>query len=260
MVKLTNVCKRFGSLNVLNGINFSAPKGKTTAIIGPSGTGKSTLLRCINLLEIPHTGELCIGEKHISFEDVKKENPFRRQKDILELRRLTGMVFQGFHLFPHKTILENIMEGPIQVLKQNKKDVLQRAIQILQKVDLSDKKDAYPSTLSGGQQQRAAIARALGMEVQVLLFDEPTSALDPELEREVLKVIRSLAQEKNTMIIVTHNLLFAKEVADYVAFMDGAQVAAFGTADEIFGRKLPNLSNRACEFIDAMLPPMEFNI
>jgi cystine transport system ATP-binding protein len=257
MVRLSHTHKKFGNFEVFSNLNFNAPKGKTTAVIGPSGTGKSTLLRCINLLESPEQGELQIGERCISFDALKKEPPFLRQKKIIELRRRTGMVFQGFHLFPHKTILENIIEGPVHVLKEKPEDAIAMAISLLKKVDLLDKKDSYPSTLSGGQQQRAAIARALGMHPDVMLFDEPTSALDPELEREVLKVIRDLAEEDNTMIIVTHNLLFAKEVADFVAFIDEKQVAVFGTPEEIFGKKL---HKRAAEFIDAMLPPMDYSV
>ncbi|MHB9295450.1 amino acid ABC transporter ATP-binding protein [Pillotina sp. SPG140] len=266
MVFLSHISKSFGTLHILKDLTFHAPRGKTTVIIGPSGAGKSTLLRCINLLETPDEGEIRIGESRLSFEHEERTSPrlisglrsqWHRQRDILALRRHTGMVFQGFHLFPHKTILENITEGPLQVLKQNPAEVRERALSLLKKVELLDKKDAYPSTLSGGQQQRAAIARALGMQPDVLLFDEPTSALDPELEREVLKVIRALVEENNTMIIVTHNLLFAKEVGDLVAFIDEGHVAAYGTPAEIFGGKTVK---RAEEFISAMLPPMEYTI
>ncbi|GHU46912.1 arginine ABC transporter ATP-binding protein [Spirochaetia bacterium] len=260
MVHLSQLHKAFNDLPVLAGLDFHAQKGKTTSIIGPSGTGKSTMLRCINLLETPDSGTVRIGDCVINFDTLKKVPHAKRQKEMLTMRRLTGMVFQGFHLFPHKTIIENIMEGPVQVLKEERQEVRERALALLKKVDLLDKKDAYPSTLSGGQQQRAAIARALGMRPEVLLFDEPTSALDPELEREVLKVIRDIANEDNTMLIVTHNLRFAKEVSDYVAFMDGGKVAAYGSPDEIFGRKLTSLSSRTAEFLDAMLPPMDYAI
>ena len=255
MVRLSHVYKQFGTLAVLRDVNFHAVRGKTTAIIGPSGAGKSTLLRCVNLLDIPDQGEVRIAGASVVFDGSRRDH--KRQREILALRRHTGMVFQGFHLFPHKTILENITEGPVQVLRQSEAEARSFALSLLDKVELLDKQDSYPSTLSGGQQQRAAIARALGMRPDVLLFDEPTSALDPELEREVLKVIRALAAENNTMIIVTHNLLFAKEVADYVAFMDGGQIAAYGTPADIFGKKE---HKRAAEFIAAMLPPMEYDI
>ena len=163
----------------------------------------------------------------------------------------SGMVFQNFQLFPHKTVLENIMEGPVLVKKEEPRDVRTFALALLEKVEMSDKKDSYPATLSGGQQQRVAIARALGMRPDVLLFDEPTSALDPELEREVLKVIRTLVEENNTMIIVTHNLLFAREVADFIAFLDNGEVTAYGTPKEIFGKAMPK---RVSDFITAMSP------
>jgi cystine transport system ATP-binding protein len=223
MVFLSHISKSYGNLAVLKDIQFHAPRGKTTVVIGPSGSGKSTLLRCINLLDMPDEGEVRIGDTRVSFDRTKGRLP--RQREILALRRHTGMVFQGFHLFPHKTILENIMEGPVQVLKQNPEEVRNFALSLLEKVELLDKRDSYPSTLSGGQQQRAAIARALGMKPDVLLFDEPTSALDPELEREVLKVIRGLVQENNTMIIIPHNLLFAKDIIDFVAFVDHWHIA-----------------------------------
>jgi cystine transport system ATP-binding protein len=261
MVYLNAVKKSFKqgphrALPVLRNVDFHAPRGKTTALIGPSGAGKSTMLRCINLLEIPDEGLLRVAGKEIRFEKSEKRSPsgksyFVRQREILDLRRHTGMVFQNFQLFPHKTVLENIMEGPVLVKKEDPREARAFALSLLEKVEMSDKRDSYPSTLSGGQQQRAAIARALGMRPDVLLFDEPTSALDPELEREVLKVIRTLVQENNTMIIVTHNLLFAREVADFIAFLDGGEVAAYGTPAEIFGKAMPK---RVTGFITAMSP------
>jgi cystine transport system ATP-binding protein len=253
------VLGHYKELAVLRNISFHAPRGKTTVIIGPSGAGKSTMLRCINLLEIPDEGTLRIAGKEIRFEKNAK-HPFpglARQKEILELRRHTGMVFQNFQLFPHKTVLENIMEGPVQVKKENPREAREFALSLLEKVEMSDKRDSYPSTLSGGQQQRAAIARALGMRPDVLLFDEPTSALDPELEREVLKVIRTLVRENNTMIIVTHNLLFAREVADFIAFLDGGEAAAYGAPAEIFGKNMPK---RVSDFITAMSPSGDYAI
>jgi cystine transport system ATP-binding protein len=261
MVYLNSVKKSFRqgphkTLPVLRNVHFHAPRGKTTVIIGPSGAGKSTLLRCINLLETPDEGTLRVADKEIRFEKTEKYPPwgkfyFARQRKILALRRHTGMVFQNFQLFPHKTVLENIMEGPALVKKEDPGEVRSFALSLLEKVELSGKKDSYPATLSGGQQQRAAIARALGMRPDVLLFDEPTSALDPELEREVLKVIKTLVRENNTMIIVTHNLVFAREVADFIAFLDGGEVAACGTPEEIFGAAMPK---RVSDFITAMLP------
>jgi cystine transport system ATP-binding protein len=261
MVYLNSIKKSFRQgrhqdLPVLRDVNFHAPRGKTTALIGPSGAGKSTMLRCVNLLEIPDEGTLKVADKEIRFEKNERQPPlsksyFSRQKEILNLRRHTGMVFQNFQLFPHKTVLENIMEGPALVKKEDPREVRELALSLLEKVELADKQDSYPATLSGGQQQRAAIARALGMRPDVLLFDEPTSALDPELEREVLKVIRTLVQENNTMIIVTHNLLFAREIADFIAFLDGGEVAAYGTPAEIFSKTMPK---RVKDFIAAMSP------
>jgi cystine transport system ATP-binding protein len=263
MVYLDSVKKSFRrgrtELAVLRNINLHAPRGKTTAIIGPSGAGKSTMLRCVNLLEIPDEGTLRIAGKEIHFEKNEKHPlfGFSRQKKILDIRMHTGMVFQNFQLFPHKTVLENIMEGPVQVKKEKPGEVRDFALALLEKVEMTDKRDSYPSTLSGGQQQRAAIARALGMRPDVLLFDEPTSALDPELEREVLKVIRTLTLENNTMIIVTHNLLFAREVANFIAFLDGGETAAYGTPGEIFSRDMPK---RVSDFITAMSPSGDYAI
>jgi cystine transport system ATP-binding protein len=258
MVYLDSIKKSFRQsphkeLPVLRDITFHAPRGKTTAIIGPSGAGKSTMLRCVNLLEIPDEGTLRVAGKELCFDREKHSGRprFIGQREILNLRRHTGMVFQNFQLFPHKTVLENIIEGPILVKKEDPREVRELALSLLEKVDMADKKDSYPATLSGGQQQRAAIARALGMRPDVLLFDEPTSALDPELEREVLNVIRTLVRENNTMIIVTHNLLFAREVADFIAFLDGGEVAAYGAPSEIFGKAAPK---RVSGFIAAMSP------
>ncbi|MDR2343391.1 MAG: amino acid ABC transporter ATP-binding protein [Spirochaetaceae bacterium] len=261
MVFLNAVKKSFRqgphrALPVLRNINFHAPRGKTTVLIGPSGAGKSTMLRCVNLLEIPDEGVLRVAGKELRFEKNEKRPPFgkayfARQREILSLRRHTGMVFQNFQLFPHKTVLENIMEGPVLVKKENPNEARDFALALLEKVEMYDKKDSYPSTLSGGQQQRAAIARALGMRPDVLLFDEPTSALDPELEREVLNVIRTLVKENNTMIIVTHNLIFAREVADFIAFLDGGELLVRGTPGEIFSGAVPK---RVSDFIAAMSP------
>ena len=204
-------------------------KGETTVIIGPSGSGKTTLLRCMNLLELPQRGSIKIGENEISFKEKLKI----KQNDILALRRNTGMVFQGFHLFPHKTAVENIMEGPITVLKRSKAEAYNKAIALLDKVGLLSKKDSYPHELSGGQQQRVAIARAMAMEPEVLLFDEPTSALDPELAAEVIKVMKDLSKEGMTMVVVTHKMSFAREAAHKMFYGSRSNCRA-GSPEQLF--------------------------
>lgn len=251
MVVLEHISKSFKTLEVLNDISATFEDGKTTVIIGPSGSGKSTLLRCINLLEIPEAGSLSIGGQSVSFS-----YPLRNQQ-ILAVRRASGMVFQGFHLFPHLTILGNIIEGPVIVLKQSKEEAIQNARRLLNKVGLTDKENCYPDQLSGGQQQRAAIARAMAMNPKFLLFDEPTSALDPELESEVLKVLRELSDEGNSMLIVTHNLSFAREVADEILFLENGNILFRGTPDEVF-HQCDNA--RVKGFISAMLPPFVYQI
>lgn len=229
MINIQNLHKSFGDNEILKGIDLKITKGETTIIIGPSGSGKTTLLRCINLLEMPNSGVISIGDSKLAFGENK--NP--TEKEILTLRRNTGMVFQGFHLFPHKSVLENIMEGPVTVLKQSKKVARDKAIKLLDKVGLSEKCDSYPHELSGGQQQRVAIARAMAIEPLVLLFDEPTSALDPELAAEVLKVMKELSVEGMTMVVVTHNMGFAREVADNIVFMDDGLILENGTPEEV---------------------------
>ncbi|GKX66086.1 amino acid ABC transporter ATP-binding protein [Inconstantimicrobium mannanitabidum] len=230
MINIRNLHKSFGDKEILKGIDLNVPKGEATFIIGPSGSGKTTLLRCMNLLEIPNEGTISIGNNTLEFKTNKKNI----QNDILKLRKSTGMVFQGFHLFPHMTVIQNIMEGPVTVLKQSKDDARAKAITLLQKVGLSEKSNSYPHELSGGQQQRVAIARAMAMEPSVLLFDEPTSALDPELEAEVLKVMRDLSHEGMTMVVVTHKMSFAKEVANNVIFMDDGIIVESGTPQKLF--------------------------
>lgn len=220
--------KHFGQLEVLKSISLEVDKGKVIVVVGPSGSGKTTMLRCLNLLEIPNSGKITIQDQTLDFS--KKIG----QKEINAFRKLTGMVFQSYNLFPHKTVLENVMEGPIVVKKQDKATARKKAEQLLSKVGLGDKVDSYPYQLSGGQQQRVGIARALAMEPAVMLFDEPTSALDPELVGEVLKVMRELAKEGMTMIIVTHEMKFAKEVADEVIFMDGGYIIEKGNPAAIF--------------------------
>ncbi|MBR8464172.1 amino acid ABC transporter ATP-binding protein [Campylobacter sp. faydin G-24] len=241
-VKLANVSKFFDKHQVLRDISVEIYERQTTVIVGSSGSGKSTLLRCINLLEIPQSGELSLGNEFIKFDGKLSE------KDILPFRRHTGMVFQGFHLFPHLNVLENIIEGPINVLKQDKQSAIKTARELLAKVGLSEKESAYPNRLSGGQAQRVAIARALAMDPYFLLLDEPTSALDPELEAEVLKTIVSLSSEHKSLIIVTHNMAFARKAADRILFLDGGVIAFDGSPDEFF----ESSNERIVKFISAM--------
>ncbi|CAI9392796.1 L-cystine import ATP-binding protein TcyC [Bacillus sp. T2.9-1] len=228
MISIKGLSKNFGDLQVLKDINLEVEKGKVIVVIGPSGSGKTTMLRCLNILEIPTNGHITIENKQLDFS--KKVT----KKAITDFRKLTGMVFQSYNLFPHKTALENVMEGPITVKKQSKEIARNKAIELLNKVGLGDKIDYYPFQLSGGQQQRVGIARALAMEPEVMLFDEPTSALDPELVGEVLKVIKALANEGMTMIVVTHEMKFAREVADEVIFMDGGYIMEKGNPQNIF--------------------------
>lgn len=244
MVTLSNINKSFGELHILKNIDIEFQEGKTTVLIGSSGSGKSTLLRCINLLEQPETGNLEIDGKKINFEEKI------RPKDILEIRKKTGMVFQGFHLFPHLTVLENIIEGPVYVLKQTREEAKKTAIKLLKQVGLLDKIDNYPEQLSGGQQQRISIARAMAMNPKFLLFDEPTSALDPELEAEVLKVLKELSNNGNSMLIVTHNLNFAREVADEIIFLEKGKIEFKATPNEVFN-KCEN--ERVREFVSTIL-------
>ncbi|WP_335872071.1 amino acid ABC transporter ATP-binding protein [Bacillus sp. 2205SS5-2] len=228
MISIQNLKKSFGSLEVLKGLDLHVEKGQVIVLIGPSGSGKTTFLRCLNALEIPNSGKVNLEELQLDFNN--KIN----QADILNLRRQTGMVFQNYNLFPHKTALENVMEGPIIVQRRGKDDVKKLAMSLLEKVGLGDKVDFYPHQLSGGQQQRVGIARALAIEPKVMLFDEPTSALDPELVGEVLKVMKDLVEEGLTMIVVTHEMRFAKEAADEVIFMDGGYIVERGTPQQIF--------------------------
>ena len=230
MIKIQNLNKSFGEVDVLKGIDLEVVEGETTVIIGPSGSGKTTLLRCINLLEVPTKGTISVGEKSLEF----REGINSSQRDIIELRKNTGMVFQGFHLFPHMTALENVMEGQVTVRKRSKDEAQKIALELLGKVGLEEKSEAYPYQLSGGQQQRVAIARAMAMDPAVLLFDEPTSALDPELAGEVLKVMKDLAREGMTMVVVTHKMSFARDVAKKVIFVDGGVILEEGTPDQIF--------------------------
>ena len=232
-IEAKNVVKNFGSLQVLKGINMDVNEGEVVAIIGPSGGGKSTFLRCLNKLEDVNGGTIVIdGETLV--EDGKDGVVYAdKEKQRVIVCRM-GMVFQQFNLFPHMTVLENLIEAPVQVQKRDKNEVIREAEALLKKVGLLDKRDVYPAKLSGGQQQRVAIARALCMKPDILLFDEPTSALDPELTNEVLQTIRNLAQERMTMVVVTHEMTFAKEVANRIIFMADGVIQEQGTPAEVF--------------------------
>lgn len=231
IIQINDLKKNFGTNEVLKGIDLTIDKSEVVVIMGPSGSGKSTLLRCLNFLEEPSGGIIKIGEFQV---DVEKKIDSKRKKVIRELRKTTGFVFQSFNLFPHKTAMENVMEGPIVIHGTQLDEARKIAENLLIKVGLGDRCDHYPAQLSGGQQQRVAIARSLALNPVVMLYDEPTSALDPELVKEVLQVIKDLAKEGMTMIIVTHEMNFAKEVADRVIFMDNGVIVEQGTSDEIF--------------------------
>jgi cystine transport system ATP-binding protein len=231
MIGLTNIEKHFGDNHVLKGVSVTITEGSVTALVGPSGGGKSTLLRCINLLEIPTSGSVRIGEDTLVFKPGEKP----AAKDIQRLRRQTGMVFQNFQLFPHRTAIENVMEGLTTVLKWPTARAQERAMELLEKVGMAHKADAWPATLSGGQQQRVAIARALAPSPKVLLCDEPTSALDPELAQEVVDVLGTLANEGTTMVMATHDLRLASKIAREVVFLDAGAVVETGPAAELFG-------------------------
>lgn len=224
MIRIENLKKSFGDLEVLKEVNLNVQESEVVVLIGASGSGKSTLLRCINFLEIKNGGRIVIEGEEI---DPKTHN-------LNEVRQRVGMVFQHFNLFPHKTVLENVMEAPLKVKNQNKSEAEQEAKALLGKVGLSDKADVYPAKLSGGQKQRVAIARALAMKPDIMLFDEPTSALDPELVGEVLATMKELAQEGMTMVVVTHEMGFAKEVADEVVYMHDGQIWERGKPEELF--------------------------
>jgi octopine/nopaline transport system ATP-binding protein len=250
-VKVDRVTKRFGSHEVLRGISLGARDGDVIAIIGSSGSGKSTLLRCINMLEVPDTGSVAINGEEIKLKPRRgggREPADRHQID--RLRQQLGMVFQSFNLWSHLTVLENVIEAPLHVQHRLRAEVLVEARHILAKVGMAEKADAYPSQISGGQQQRAAIARALAMRPKAMLFDEPTSALDPELVGEVLRVIRQLADEGRTMILVTHEMGFAREVASRVVFLNQGQVEEEGTPAQVFGAPA---SERCRQFLSSQL-------
>lgn len=224
MIKTTDLRKSFGDKEVLKGINEEVKDGEVVVVIGPSGSGKSTFLRCLNLLEDPTSGQIIFEEQIINEKNV----------NIDQIRTKMGMVFQGFNLFPHLTVMQNITIGPHQIKKLSQEEAKKVGMKLLESMGLADKADAYPSSLSGGQKQRIAIARALAMEPQMMLFDEPTSALDPEMVGEVLQVMKRLAQQGMTMIVVTHEMGFAREVGDRIIFMDDGMVVEKGRPNDIF--------------------------
>ena len=224
MIDVKNLHKYFGSLEVLKGIDCHIDKGECVCVIGPSGSGKSTFLRCLNLLETPTKGDIVIDDMHLTEKDF----------DVDAMRKRVGMVFQHFNLFPHLTILENVTLAPIRHKMMTEEQAKEKAMELLNRVGVGDKADNYPAQLSGGQKQRVAIARSLALSPEVMLFDEPTSALDPEMVGEVLEVMRQLAQEGMTMVVVTHEMGFAREVANRVFFMDGGGILEEGTPEQIF--------------------------
>lgn len=228
IVQVENLSKSFGSLEVIRDVSFTVGRGEVLGIIGPSGSGKSTMLRCITQLEKVSGGSISICGKQMV-----KDGMYANKKELQQIGLNAGLVFQNFNLFPHFTVLRNITEAQIHVLGRSKAQAQQRARELLAKMGLSDKENSYPCELSGGQQQRVSIARALALDPQVLFFDEPTSALDPELTGEILKVIRELAQEHMTMVVVTHEMAFARDLSDRIIFMDGGVIVEQGTAQEV---------------------------
>ena len=241
LLEVRNLKKSFGKLCVLEDISFNVEKGKVGAIIGPSGSGKSTLLRCLTQLERADSGEVTVcGEEMLT------KDGYRDAKTLREIRLKTGLVFQNFNLFPHFSVLRDITEAPVRVLKRGKAEAKQNAMELLKKMGLETKADSYPCELSGGQQQRVSIARALTLNPDILFFDEPTSALDPELTGEILKVIKELAAEGMTMVVVTHEMSFARDVADHVIFMENGVIVEQNEPSVLFGE---NASDRVKQFL-----------
>jgi polar amino acid transport system ATP-binding protein len=234
MITVENVCKSFGTLEVLKNINLEVDQGEVLCIIGPSGSGKSTLLRCLNHLEVITSGKVMIGQELLA-EKVNGKDHFKvSHKKVSEICTELGMVFQRFNLFPHMTVIQNIIEAPVSVKKVPKEEAIKYGMELLKMVGLESKRDEYPARLSGGQQQRVAIARALAMKPKIMLFDEPTSALDPELVGEVLEVMKKLARDGMTMVVVTHEMGFAREVGTRVIFMDDGRISEEGSPEQIF--------------------------
>lgn len=241
-LRVDAIQKQFGNLPILQGISFRADVGDVIAVLGSSGSGKSTLLRCINMLTLPDSGRIQIDQEHFNFQPDLP--PPLSAKAMTKLRSKIGMVFQQFNLWPHKTVLDNLIEAPLHVLKEDRKSAISRAELLLEKVGLLNKRDQYPSQLSGGQQQRAAIARALMMKPEIMLFDEPTSALDPEMVGEVLAAMQNLASEGMTMLVATHELGFARNVANKALFLDQGKLIEEGNAKELFAHpKTARLTN-----------------
>ena len=238
MIEIKGLCKSFGDHEVLKGIDQNVDEGEVLCIVGPSGSGKSTMLRCINRLEEPSGGEIYIDGELVT------------ESNVDAMRTKMGMVFQSFNLFPHKSVLENLTIGPVNVKKEDKNEAEAKGMSLLERVGLAEKANEYPRNLSGGQQQRVAIARALAMDPEVMLFDEPTSALDPEMVGEVLDVMKSLAKDGMTMVVVTHEMGFAKEVADKVIFMDGGYIVEQGTPDDVLNH--PQM-DRTKDFLSKVL-------
>ena len=233
-ISVRGLCKDYDGLEILRDISFDVPAGTTTCLLGPSGSGKSTLLRCVNWLEVPGRGAIHIGGEPMGRVGDGPTARLQSHSELASARRRIGTVFQNFALWPHMTVLENVMEAPVQVHGRNRAQVRDEAMALLQKVGLDGKADAFPHRLSGGQKQRVAIARALAIRPQVLLFDEPTSALDPEMVGEVLSVMQDLAQQGMTMLVVTHEMGFARDVADHVIFLDGGKLVETGTPQAFF--------------------------
>ena len=244
VLTMQNVRKAFGPLEVLRGISLSVEQGETVSIIGPSGSGKSTLLRCAALLERMDGGSLAYGNDFAASEDAQGNSVYADKAALRRIKGRFGLVFQQFNLFPHYTVLRNVMDAPIAVQKRERNEVRELALSLLARMGLEGKADAYPGQLSGGQQQRVAIARALALRPDILFFDEPTSALDPELTGEVLKVIRALAEEKMTMVVVTHEMAFARAVSSRVIFLDGGVIVEEGKPEQVFGEPAEERTRR----------------
>ncbi|MFG1614533.1 amino acid ABC transporter ATP-binding protein [Nonomuraea wenchangensis] len=236
MVRIQSVRKRYGSLEVLKGVSLDVPEGGVVCVVGPSGSGKSTLLRCVNRLETIDSGRIWVDGRLIGFREHGDRLHLLRPDELCEQRQKIGMVFQRFHLFPHMTALQNVMEGPRTVLRASRAAAARQAGELLERVGLADRAHHYPAQLSGGQQQRVAIARSLAMNPKVMLFDEPTSALDPELVQEVLAVMRDLAASGMTMIVVTHEMGFAREAGDHLVFIDDGVIVEEGPPREVLSR------------------------